>query len=219
MTSSSSTTSLNSTPPLLVAILRGLTPGEAPAIGQALLDAGITRLEVPLNSPRPFDSIRILTERYGEQAEIGAGTVVDPADVPRVAEAGGSLVVAPNTDPEVIADSLGLGLIPYPGVATATDVFAALRAGARHLKIFPADALGTAVLRAWSAVVPAGTAFLPVGGITTETLPEWIRAGAAGAGIGTFLYAPGRDAEEVRTTAVGLVRAASGAQQREGSAQ
>ncbi|GAA1489645.1 2-dehydro-3-deoxy-6-phosphogalactonate aldolase [Brachybacterium sacelli] len=219
MTSSSSSTSLHSTPPLLVAILRGLTPDEAPAIGQALLDAGITCFEVPLNSPRPFDSIRILTERYGEQAEIGAGTVVDPADVPRVVEAGGRLVVAPNTDPEVIADSLGLGLIPYPGVATATDVFAALRAGARHLKIFPADALGTAVLRAWSAVVPAGTAFLPVGGITTETLPGWIRAGAAGAGIGTFLYAPGRDAEEVRTTAAGLVRAASGAQQREGSAQ
>ncbi|APX31590.1 2-dehydro-3-deoxy-6-phosphogalactonate aldolase [Brachybacterium sp. P6-10-X1] len=203
--------------PLLIAILRGLTPAEAPAIGLALLEAGITRFEVPLNSPRPFDSIRLLAEHYGEQAEIGAGTVVDPADVPRVAEAGGRLVVAPNTDPEVIADSLELGLVPYPGVATATDVFAALRAGAQHLKIFPADALGTAVLRAWESVVPDGTAFLPVGGISTDTLPTWIRAGAAGAGIGSFLYAPGRDAEEVREIAAELVRAASAAQQREGS--
>ncbi|MDN5688393.1 MAG: 2-dehydro-3-deoxy-6-phosphogalactonate aldolase [Brachybacterium sp.] len=203
--------------PLLIAILRGLTPAEAPAIGQALLAAGITCFEVPLNSPRPFDSIRILTELYGDRAEIGAGTVVDPADLPRVAGAGGRFVVAPNTDPEVISGALELGLDPYPGVATATDVFAALRAGARHLKIFPADALGTAVLRAWDPVVPDGTAFLPVGGISTDTLPDWIRAGAAGAGIGSFLYAPGRDADVVGEIAADLVRAAMAAQQREGT--
>jgi len=205
-------------PPLLIAILRGLTPQEAPAVGDALVAAGITHLEVPLNSPQPFESIRILTERLGTEARIGAGTVVDLADVRRVADAGGELVVAPNTDPEIIARSLELGMTPYPGVATATDVFAALRAGARHLKIFPADALGESLLRAWSAVVPEGTAFLPVGGVTTATIPGWIRAGAAGAGIGSFLYAPGRSADEVGTIGADLVRAAQGAQQREGAA-
>lgn len=202
--------------PHLIAILRGLTPAEAPAIGETLLDAGITCFEVPLNSPQPFDSIRILTDRYGDRAQIGAGTVVDPADVPRVADAGGRLVVAPNTDPEIITGALELGMTPYPGVATATDVFAALRAGARHLKIFPADALGVSVLRAWSAVVPDHAAFLPVGGITTDTIATWIRAGAAGAGIGSFLYAPGRDPEDVGRIAADLVRSASGAHQREG---
>lgn len=205
-------------PPLLIAILRGLTPQEAPAVGDALVAAGITSLEVPLNSPQPFESIRILTERLGPEARIGAGTVVDLADVQRVADAGGELVVAPNTDPEIIARSLELGMTPYPGVATATDVFAALRAGARHLKIFPADALGESLLTAWSAVVPEGTAFLPVGGITTATIPGWIRAGAAGAGIGSFLYAPGRSADEVGTIGADLVRAARVAQQREGTA-
>ena len=205
-------------PPLLIAILRGLTPQEAPAVGDALVAAGITSLEVPLNSPQPFESIRILTKRLGTEARIGAGTVVDLADVQRVADAGGELVVAPNTDPEIIARSLELGMTPYPGVATATDVFAALRAGARHLKIFPADALGESLLTAWSAVVPEGTAFLPVGGITTATIPGWIRAGAAGAGIGSFLYAPGRSADEVGTIGADLVRAARGAQQREGTA-
>lgn len=204
--------------PLLIAILRGLTPQEAPAIGDALVSAGITHLEVPLNSPQPFESIRILAERFGAEARIGAGTVVDLADVQRVADAGGELVVAPNTDPEIIARSLELGMTPYPGVATATDVFAALRAGARHLKIFPADALGESLLTAWSAVVPEGTAFLPVGGITTETIPGWVRAGASGAGIGSFLYAPRRRADEVGTIGADLVRAAQGAQQREGTA-
>ncbi|WP_193107358.1 2-dehydro-3-deoxy-6-phosphogalactonate aldolase [Brachybacterium sp. FME24] len=202
--------------PLLIAILRGLTPAEAPAIGETLLDAGITRFEVPLNSPQPFDSIRLLADRFGDVAEIGAGTVVDPVDVPRVADAGGRLVVAPNTDPEIIAGALELGMTPYPGVATATDVFAALRAGARHLKIFPADGLGVPVMRAWSAVVPEHAAFLPVGGITTDTIATWIRAGAAGAGIGSFLYTPGRDPGEVGQIAVDLVRSASGAHQREG---
>ncbi|MGO1945623.1 MAG: 2-dehydro-3-deoxy-6-phosphogalactonate aldolase [Brachybacterium alimentarium] len=204
--------------PLLIAILRGLTPQEAPAVGDALLGAGIAHLEVPLNSPQPFESIRILSERLGSDARIGAGTVVDLADVQRVADAGGELVVAPNTDPEIIARSLELGMTPYPGVATATDVFSALRAGARHLKIFPADALGESLLKAWSAVVPEGTSFLPVGGITTETIPSWIRAGAGGAGIGSFLYAPGRSADEVGSIGADLVRAAQGAHQREGTA-
>ncbi|WP_114856041.1 2-dehydro-3-deoxy-6-phosphogalactonate aldolase [Brachybacterium sp. YJGR34] len=204
-------------PPQLVAILRGITPAEAPAVGAALLAAGITRLEVPLNSPRPFESIRLLAEQCGDSAEVGAGTVVDPADVPRVAEAGGRIVVAPNTDPEIIARSIELGMTPYPGVATATDVFAALRAGARHLKIFPADAAGIPLLRAWSAVVPEGTAFLPVGGITTETLGPWLEAGADGAGIGSFLYTPGRSAEEVGAIAADLVRAAAAARRAGGA--
>ena len=198
---------MNSSPPFgLIAILRGLTPSEAPVIGDALYQAGIRRLEVPLNSPEPLESIRLLVERLPADALVGAGTVVVPADVDRVHEAGGRMVVAPNTDPAVISRTVELGMAPHPGVATATEVFTALHAGARALKIFPAPAIGIAGMKAWAATVPPGTAFLPVGGIDADTLPAWLAAGAAGAGIGTTLYTPGRGAEDVRTTAETLQR-------------
>lgn len=193
----------------LVAILRGLTPAEAPAIGAELVEAGIRTLEVPLNSPDPFSSIRLLAEQLEGEAIVGAGTVVDVADVPRVAEAGARVVIAPDANPEVIRAATELGLASAPGVATATEVFAALRAGAGSLKIFPADQLGIGTLRAWSAVVPAGTRFLPVGGIDARNLGEWIAAGAAGAGIGSALYRPGRTPAEVGRIARELVAAAT----------
>lgn len=190
----------------LIAILRGLTPTEAPAIGETLYQAGFRRLEVPLNSPDPFDSISQLTQLLPADALVGGGTVVRAADVDRVHQAGGRLVVAPNTDPEVIARALELGMEPNPGVATATEVFAALHAGARALKIFPAPSVGISGMKAWAATVPTGTQFLPVGGIDAETLPAWLQAGATGAGIGTTLYTPGRRATEVRATADALLR-------------
>lgn len=187
----------DSAPTGLIAILRGLTPAEAPAIGETLIEAGYRRLEVPLNSPEPFESIRILAERLPE-ATVGGGTVVVPADVDRVRDAGGSIVVAPNTDPAVIARTVELGLESYPGVATATEVFTALHAGATGLKIFPASGVGIGGMTAWSATVPAGTRFLPVGGVDATNLADWLAAGAAGAGIGSTLYAPGRTAEQLR---------------------
>lgn len=190
----------------LIAILRGLTPAEAPTIGEVLYGAGFRRIEVPLNSPSPFESIRLLVEHLPGDTRIGAGTVVDPADVDRVHQAGGQLVVAPNTDSAVITRALELGMEPNPGVATATEVFAALRAGARSLKIFPAPSVGTAGMKAWAATVPVGTQFLPVGGIDVDTLPTWLTAGATGAGIGTTLYTPGRGADEVRREADALQR-------------
>ncbi|WP_087486295.1 2-dehydro-3-deoxy-6-phosphogalactonate aldolase [Brachybacterium massiliense] len=190
----------------LVAILRGITPVEAPAIGEALYDAGFRRIEVPLNSPNPLESIRLLAELLPCHTLIGAGTVVDPADVDRVHQAGGKLVIAPNTDPEVIARTLALGMEPYPGAATATEVFSALSSGARTVKVFPAPSVGIAGMKAWAATVPEGTQFLPVGGIDAETLPAWLAAGATGAGIGTNLYTPGRSADEVRLEAGSLQR-------------
>lgn len=215
MTSTSSTPDIPGAPgtassgapaeaPGLVAILRGLTPAEAPAVGEALIEAGIRALEVPLNSPDPLASIELLADRLGAHALVGAGTVVDLADVDRVQQAGGRMIVAPNTDPAIIARAAALGMRSFPGVATATDVFAALHAGAAALKIFPAPVVGIAGMKAWAAVVPAGTAFLPVGGIDAETLRPWLAAGAQGAGIGSTLYAPGRPAAEVGRIAAGL---------------
>lgn len=190
----------------LIAILRGLTPNEAPAIGAALHEAGIRSLEVPLNSPDPFASIELLAQQLPEDCRVGAGTVVTVEDVDRVRDAGGQMVVAPNTDPEVIARAVELGLEPMPGVATATEVFSALHAGATRLKIFPAPTVGIGGMKAWSAVVPAGTQFLPVGGIDADTLGPWLRAGAQGAGIGSQLYAPGSTPAQVREVATELVQ-------------
>lgn len=195
---------MNTLPAGLIAILRGLTPAEAPSVGDTLYDAGFRRLEVPLNSPVPFESLRALTERLPSDAIIGAGTVVQIEDVDRVHDAGGRLVVAPNTDPAIIERTLELGMDAAPGVATATDVFAALHAGARMLKIFPAPLVGIGGMKAWMATVPEETQFLPVGGIDTTTLPDWLAAGASGAGVGTTLYTPGRTVDDVHRTADAL---------------
>ncbi len=179
------------------AILRGLAPEEALAVGAALVEAGMTILEVPLNSPRPLDSIRLLAQRFGSTCLIGAGTVMTPVQVREIGEAGGRLIVMPHGDAEVIAAAKQAGMVCMPGIATPTEGFAALRAGADALKLFPAELVTPAVLRAMRAVFPPRTLFLPVGGITPDNLAGFVQAGASGFGLGSGLYAPGRDAAEV----------------------
>ena len=191
----------------LVAILRGLTPEEAPAIGAALIDAGFRILEVPLNSPRPLESIARLARDFGDRCLVGAGTVLAPSQVDEVARAGGRLIVMPHADPSVITAAHEAGLLCTPGVATPTEAFAALRAGADALKLFPAEQLSPPVLRAWLSVLPSGTALLPVGGITPERMAVYRKAGAAGFGIGSALYAPGLDAAEVARRARAFIDA------------
>jgi 2-dehydro-3-deoxyphosphogalactonate aldolase len=181
----------------LIAILRGLDPGAALAVGGALVEAGITRIEVPLNSPEPLESIRRLAEAFGDRALVGAGTVLSPAEVEAVARAGGRLVVSPNCDPAVIRATTACGMASFPGVFTATECFAALAAGADGLKVFPAFLMGTAGLQAIRAVLPPGTAVYTVGGVGPESFAEWRAASADGFGIGTALYQPGWTAETV----------------------
>jgi 2-dehydro-3-deoxyphosphogalactonate aldolase len=191
----------------LVAILRGLAPDEAEAVGTTLVESGFRLIEVPLNSPDPFASIAALARVLAPEIVVGAGTVLDPADVARLKEAGGRLVVMPHGDPEVIRAAKAAGLACLPGVATPTEGFAALKAGAAALKLFPADVMGPATLTAWRAVFPKATRFLPVGGITPETLGPWRAAGAAGFGLGSALFKPGMTAEEVGRRARAFVGA------------
>ncbi len=191
----------------LVAILRGLAPAQAPAIGAALVDAGLRILEVPLNSPRPLESIALLADAFGGRCLVGAGTVLAPAQVDEVARAGGRLIVMPHADPAVIAAARAAGLRCIAGVATPTEAFSALQAGADALKLFPAEQLPPPVLKAWRSVLPAGTALLPVGGITPERLAAYRAAGADGFGIGSALYAPGMDPAEVARRAAAFVEA------------
>ena len=180
----------------LIAILRGITPAEAVPVGRALVEAGWALIEVPLNSPQPFDSIAALA-RALPQALVGAGTVLSASDVRAVADAGAGLVVAPNTDTAVIFEALQRGLVCLPGVATPTEAFAALAAGGHGLKLFPAESVTPAVLKALRAVLPTGTALLPVGGITPDNMAAYRAAGATGFGIGSALYKPGMTVAEV----------------------
>ena len=181
----------------LIAILRGIRPAEAVAVGEALLAAGFGALEVPLNSPAPLASIRQLAEAFGRRALIGAGTVLAPAQVQEVAAAGGRLIVLPHGDPAVIGAAKAAGLLCVPGVATPTEAFAALAAGADALKLFPAEALPPAVVKAWRAVLPPGVWLLPVGGIAPATMAPYLAAGANGFGLGSALYRAGMSATEV----------------------
>lgn len=190
----------------LVAILRGLTPAEAPAIGDALVSSGFALIEVPLNSPEPLQSIAALTHRH-PQALVGAGTVLNAQQVKEVHAAGGRLVVSPNFNPAVVAQALALGMVVMPGVATPTEAFAALDAGAHGLKLFPAEMILPATVKALRAVLPQTTALLPVGGITPDNMAAYRAAGASGFGLGSALYAPGRSAEQVRDKALAFVRA------------
>ncbi len=191
----------------LIAILRGVKPGEVEAIGDALADAGFTLIEVPLNSPDPLDSITRLARRLGDRAMVGGGTVLREAEVTAVAESGGRLIVSPNASPAVIAATAGHGLISLPGIATPTEAFAALDAGATALKLFPAEATSPVALKAMRAVLPSATRVLPVGGITPDTMQPWRDAGASGFGLGSALYRPGFSAAEVGTRAAAFVRA------------
>jgi 2-dehydro-3-deoxyphosphogalactonate aldolase len=190
----------------LVAILRGLTPAEAPAAMDALVGAGIRILEVPLNSPRPLESLRLLARRAGDDVLVGAGTVLSVEDAMAVAETGARLMVAPNCHRAVIEKSKALGLVAVPGVATPSEAFAALGAGADGLKMFPGEMLPPAVLKAWLAVLPAGTMLLPVGGVTLDNMGGYFAAGAAGIGIGSALYKPGVSAVELAARATHLVQ-------------
>ena len=191
----------------LVAILRGITPDEAEPIGEALVEAGFGLIEVPLNSPQPLESIERLAARLGESATIGAGTVTTAADVTAIRDAGGVLIVSPHADERVIAATVAEGMISLPGFLTPTDAFAALRAGAHALKLFPAEAASPAVLKALRAVLPPDLPVLPVGGIDVEGMAPWLAAGAGGFGLGSALYRPGSTPSEVSTRARRFVAA------------
>ena len=191
----------------LVAILRGITPAEINEVSDALIDTGFTMIEVPLNSPEPLKSIERLAERHGEVAIVGAGTVMTPEDVIDVRDAGGELIVMPHLDIDVVEEAKAEHLICVPGVATPTEAFSALTAGADALKLFPAEAIPPKIVKAWRAVFPAGTHLLAVGGISTSNMADYLAAGAAGFGIGSTLYAPGRSAGDVAASARELIEA------------
>jgi 2-dehydro-3-deoxyphosphogalactonate aldolase len=185
----------------LIAILRGVRPEDVVAIGGALIGAGFRVIEVPLNSPEPLASIAALATAFGERALIGAGTVLDPADVRRIADSGGRLVVMPHADLAVVRAAKAQGLLCVPGVATPTEAFGALAAGADALKMFPAEALPPAAVKAWRAVLPTDVSLLPVGGITPERMAPYLAAGADGFGLGSALYQPGLAPAEVAARA------------------
>jgi 2-dehydro-3-deoxyphosphogalactonate aldolase len=191
----------------IIAILRGITPPEAVPVAEALVDAGITTIEVPLNSPDPFVSIGAMVRVLGNRAMVGAGTVLTTEDVGYVHEVGGRIVVSPNCDPEVIRATVALGLESWPGVMTPTECFAALKAGATGLKIFPGSLLGPDGLKAIRAVLPKGTPVYAVGGAGPDNFAAWIKASADGFGIGTALYTPGLSVDEVHQRAQRIVAA------------
>jgi 2-dehydro-3-deoxyphosphogalactonate aldolase len=174
----------------LVAILRGLTPDRALEVGAALVGAGFRTLEVPLNSPDPFDTIKLLSQAHGASCLIGAGTVTTAAEVDRVKAAGGRVVVSPNCDEDVIRHALGLGLRVLPGIATATEAFNAVRFGATELKLFPASTYGVGHLRALKSVLPKHVKIYPVGGIGSQDIESWLASGADGFGFGGELFKP-----------------------------
>ena len=191
----------------VIAILRGVVPGEVVEIGAALVAAGIRMIEVPLNSPEPFTSIEALQAEFGDEALIGAGTVLDVAAADRLAETDAKLMVTPNTDPAVIARAIERGLEPMPGFLTPSEAFTAIAAGASRLKLFPASSFGSAYLRALREVLPATIGVWAVGGIDAANLGEWIHAGAEGVALGGSLYRSGTRATDVAATATQVVAA------------
>ncbi|GAA6209794.1 2-dehydro-3-deoxy-6-phosphogalactonate aldolase [Cognatishimia sp. WU-CL00825] len=191
----------------IIAILRGVKPDEVVEICEGILEAGIDRIEVPLNSPQPFDSIAKIVDAYGKDALIGAGTVLTPENVQKVKDAGGDLIVSPDCCVPVIEKTKELGMQSWPGVITPTECFAALRAGADGLKIFPGDLLGVNGVKAVRAVLPPETAVYAVGGAGPDNFADWVAAGITGFGIGSGIYKVGMSAAEVRMKADAIVAA------------
>lgn len=189
----------------VVSIIRGVRPDEVEQIGKALFGAGIRIIEVPLNSPTPFESIRILSETLGSSCTIGCGTLVNIEDAERVSQAGGKVAVTPNTNPDIIRRAIELGMIPMPGWATPSEAFAAYQAGARYLKLFPAGSYGSGHVKAVKAVLPDDAKVLAVGGVGAHNAAEWLEAGIDGFGIGSELYKPGFTASEVHNRAIEIV--------------
>jgi 2-dehydro-3-deoxyphosphogalactonate aldolase len=194
----------------LVAIVRGVTPGEAEAIGDAIFEGGIRIIEVPLNSPEPLRSIELLAKKFGDKMLVGAGTVLDLAEVGRVRDAGGRIIVSPDTNVEVIAATAAAGLVSSPGYFTPSEAFSAVRAGATALKLFPAEGGSPALLKAQLAVLPKDIPVLAVGGIKPDNMQPWLGAGATGFGLGGGLYKPGQSAadtlEKARAYVAGVKR-------------
>ena len=180
----------------LIAILRGVTADEAEAVGEAAYEGGLRIIEVPLNSPDPLRSIELLAKRFGDRALVGAGTVLDPADVPRIRDVGGRLIVSPDTNREVIAATAVAGIVSCPAYFTPSEAFAALRAGATALKLFPAEGATPQVLKAQLAILPRDVTVLIVGGVKPDNMRPWLDAGAAGFGLGSGLYKPGQSAAD-----------------------
>ena len=191
----------------LIAILRGVTPQEAVAVGQTLYDAGLRIVEVPLNSPDPFTSIAALAKAFGPRMVVGAGTVLSVQDVNMLKDHGGQISVSPDANPEVIARTRAVGMEPLPGVFTPTEAFSAIRAGARHLKLFPAEAASPATVKAWKAVLPKHVQIHAVGGVTSSNMAEWLACGVTGFGIGSSLYKSGKSMGEISAAATELVAA------------
>jgi 2-dehydro-3-deoxyphosphogalactonate aldolase len=181
----------------LVAILRGLQPERAIEVGNALFDAGIRAIEVPFNSPDPLRSIRLLSDKFGETCLCGSGTVLTTDQVQQTYDAGGRLIVSPNSDPDVIRVAVKLGMVDFPGIATATEAFSAIKAGARHLKLFPGATYGARHLKALKDVLPKDVRVYPVGGVGADDIAEWLQAGAAGFGFGSELFRPTYSTEEI----------------------
>lgn len=191
----------------IVAILRGVTLDEVAGIGDALHEAGIRIVEVPLNSPEPFRSIAALAARFHGRMVVGAGTVLDVDSVDRVKSAGGQISVSPDCNPAVIARAVERGMVPLPGVFTPTEAFTAVRAGARHLKLFPAEAASPKTVKAWKAVLPHDVKLYAVGGVTPDNMRDWAAAGCAGFGIGSNIYKPGMSSQDVGKAARDFVAA------------
>ncbi len=191
----------------LIAILRGIQPTEVESIGAALEEAGICIIEVPLNSPRPLESISILARSFGDRVLVGAGTLTKPSQVAEVADAGGRLIVTPHADTAIVRAAKAAGLIAVPGFFNPTEAFALLDAGADAIKLFPAEILGPPMLKALRAVLPGDAIVMPVGGVGPEQIAPWMAAGAGGFGIGSSIYKPGDDARSVAAKAEALVAA------------